>query len=244
MLQGTLAEIGPTFHNARMTTWQRWTLITGVIAGLGLVAWLNWAQLEARLAPFMDAGNWQQWRVWIRSFGPLAPIASILISVVQIIPLPIPAPTIPLANGWLFGVWGGTAITWIGVTINGFLGYALARGPGRRLFLRFVSGDQLERAERAITRHGAAAVLIARLIPILPFSAISVAAGLLDMRPREYVIATAIGVLPSAWALALIGYQLSKGDLDWFEVGLGVGVLVVLGIASIPVTHRLEALKR
>ncbi|MDQ4078344.1 MAG: VTT domain-containing protein, partial [Chloroflexota bacterium] len=165
------------------------------------------------------------------------PLVSIGVSVAQIIPLPIPAPAIPLANGWLFGIWGGTLVTWVGVVLNGILGYLLARGPGRRLLMRFVSGRHLYRAEQALVQHGALAVIIARMFPVLPFSVISVAAGLLHMRWRDYLFATALGVLPSAFALALIGWQLSRGDLDWVQVGIGIGILAVLGLAAIPLTR-------
>ena len=57
------------------------------------------------------------------------------------------------------------------------------------------------------------------------------------MRWRDYLFATALGVLPSAFALALIGWQLSRGDLDWVQVGIGVGILAGLGLAAIPLTR-------
>jgi uncharacterized membrane protein YdjX (TVP38/TMEM64 family) len=142
-----------------------------------------------------------------------------------------------MVNGWLFGIWGGTLVTWVGVLLNAIIGYLLARGPGRNLLLRIISPRHLLRAERALEEHGAMAVLVSRMFPLLPFGVISAAAGLLAMRWRSYVVATAIGVLPSAFALALIGWQLSRGALDWGQVGVGVGILVVMALLAIPVAR-------
>lgn len=201
---------------------------------------LSVPQSQRALEPFLDAETWRTWRELIRGYGALAPLASIALSVIQIIPLPIPPPAIPLANGWLFGAIGGTLVSWTGVMINGLLGYLLARGPGRRLLLRLVTPAQLAQAESALDRYGASAVAIMRMIPIIPFSAISVAAGLLHMDLRAYVAANALGILPSAYAMALIGSQLSRGALDWAQVALAVSILAGLALAGIPLSHRLN----
>lgn len=227
-------------HHAPMSTTQRWLLALALLVVGGVALWVAVPQVQGTLEPFLEAETWREWREWLRSFGILAPLVSIGLSVAQIVPLPIPAPTLPMANGWLFGIGWGTLVTWTGVMLNSMLGYWLARGPGRRALQGLVPTRHLRRAERALEQHGAWAVLLARMIPVLPFSAISVAAGLLHMRWREYVLATAVGVLPSAFALALIGYQLSRGRLDWREVGLAVVILAGLALAAIPVSRWLR----
>lgn len=220
-----------------MISGHRALLVGGALLLGALLFWVVGPQLRVALEPFGDAGTWRQWREWIRAFGVLAPLVSIALSVAQLVPLPIPAPTVPLANGWLFGIWGGTLVTWLGVVLNGVVGYLVARGPGRQLFLRFIDRRHLRRAEQALEDHGAVAVVVARLFPVLPFSAVSVAAGLLHMPWRAYLLATAIGVLPSAFALALIGWQLSRGALDWVQVAVAAAILGALALAAIPLAR-------
>ncbi len=217
-----------------MVFWQR--VVVGLALVLIVVTLLALAapRLEHTLAPFLNAERWRTWREWIRSFGALAPVVSIGISAAQIVPLPIPGPTLPLVNGWLFGIWGGMLVSWCGVMLNALGGFLLARGPGRRLFLRLVSARQLRRAEKALEAHGAMAVVVARMFPVLPFSAISVAAGLLHMSGRRYLIATALGILPSTFALSLIGWQLSRGALEWAQIVLAAGILGALGLLALP----------
>lgn len=227
-----------------MSSAQRWLLALLALAGLALLLWYTIPQSQAYLAPFLAVETWQGWRQWIRSFGLLAPLVSMGISVAQLFPLPIPPPTIPLVNGWLFGIWGGALVTWSGVMINGVLGYQLAHGPGRALFGRLVSREQLARAEGILQRHGAAAVVVARIVPLLPFSAVSVAAGLLSMRWRDYLLANALGLLPNSFALALIGHQLSRGEVQWGWVFTGAGLLALAALAGIPLARRLEPNKK
>ena len=216
-----------------MTSSQRWFLALAIFALTGLLIWV--AQAQDVLEPFLNAKTWQAWREWLRHFGILAPLVSILLSAIQIVPLPIPAPTIPLANGWLFGLWGGTLVTWSGVMLNGIIGYWVAWRAGRHVLRRFLPTKQLARAEQLLEQHGVLAVMLARLIPILPFGVINIAAGLLHMRWRDYLLATALGITPSAFALALIGDQLSRGAVDWQQVAIAVVILGGMALAGLSV---------
>jgi uncharacterized membrane protein YdjX (TVP38/TMEM64 family) len=190
---------------------------------------------------YLDPDTWQDWRAWIRGFGVLAPLITISISVLQIIPLPIPPPTVPLVNGWLFGPAAGTLVTWIGVMLNSILGYKLASGPARDFIMRFLPDDKVDRAEELLEEHGAWAVLLLRMVPVLPFTAVSLGSGLFRLSFREYCLASAFGVLPSAFALSLIGYQLSRGALDWVQVGIAVAILIGLGLVGVPLTKRFSS---
>jgi uncharacterized membrane protein YdjX (TVP38/TMEM64 family) len=188
-------------------------------------------------ATYLDPDTWREWRAWIRGFGVLAPLVTISISVLQIVPLPVPPPTVPLVNGWLFGPAAGTLVTWIGIMLNALLGYKLASGPARDFIMRFLPGDKVDRAEELLEEHGSWAVLLLRMVPVLPFTAVSVGAGLFRLSFREYCLASALGILPSAFALSLIGYQLSRGALDWMQVGIAVGILVGLALVGIPLAR-------
>lgn len=209
-----------------MTTY-RWLLALASFL-VGVLALFLMPLPQEALEPFLNPESWREWREWLRSFGMLAPLASLALSVAQILPLPIPAPLLPLANGWLFGIWGGTFITWLGIVLNGILRYWLARGPARYLLARFMSTKQLTHAEALLSQHGLSGVTLAILIPAIPFSIVCIVAGLLNMRWYDFLLALMLGVMPSAFALALMGHQLNQGTINWAQITLALIILSTL----------------
>jgi uncharacterized membrane protein YdjX (TVP38/TMEM64 family) len=49
-----------------------------------------------------------------------------------------------------------------------------------------------------------------RLVPVLPFAAVSYACGLSALRPRDYLLGTTVGILPAATAFAAIGTRSAR----------------------------------
>src|SRR3954468_14549424 len=81
-----------------------------------------------------------------------------------------------------------------------------------------------------LARRGLQAVIGSRVVPVLPFGAFNYACGLTAVRARDYVLGTAIGILPGAAAYVVIGaYGADPGSVPLFPVG-GVVVLVFVGV--------------
>jgi membrane protein DedA with SNARE-associated domain len=104
-----------------------------------------------------------------------------------------------------------------------------------------LSGKDLDQADGWFDRHGAKAVMLGRLAPIVR-SLISVPAGLRRMPLPRFVLYTSIG--STVWNGALIGIGWILGD-RWDQVNryatfveLGFLVLVVAGIAWAVRRHR------
>jgi uncharacterized membrane protein YdjX (TVP38/TMEM64 family) len=88
--------------------------------------------------------------------------------------------------------------------------------------------------------------LAIRLVPVVPFWVVNLAAALCGMRLRHFVAATAIGIMPATFVLASIGAgvggELSKGEtpnprllLTWPVLG----PLLALAVLSVtPVIWR------
>ncbi|MBA2771827.1 MAG: DedA family protein [Sphingomonas sp.] len=104
-----------------------------------------------------------------------------------------------------------------------------------------VSWSEVERAQLWFERRGVAFVLIGRLIPTMR-SLVSVPAGLLKMRFRSFVIASALGTFVWTAVLAGAGYRLKSDfhDVDQFIAPAADAVLVVLIIGYVwrLLTHR------
>jgi len=86
----------------------------------------------------------------------------------------------------------------------------------------------IDKAEVWFLRHGAKAVLIGRLVPVVR-SMISVPAGVERMRVALFVPLTAVGSLVWNSLLILAGYQLGE---RWHLVESSVGVFQKLVIAG------------
>lgn len=128
--------------------------------------------------------------------------------------------------GLLYGFWLGMAIVVPGWVASGLLAYAIGRAAGRPLLQRLAGLERFERAERAIERGGVPALLVARLIPIMPFSIVSYVAGAARVPLWRYTWTTTVGFLPLCAALVYAGDRLHSLTLD-DPIVIG-GVLLVL----------------
>ena len=92
-----------------------------------------------------------------------------------------------------------------------------------------LSWTEVQRAHDWFERHGIAFVLLGRLVPTVR-SLVSIPAGLLDMRFRNFFIASTIGTALWTTLLALAGYKLRENfaDIDQVLSPLSNGVLIVL----------------
>ena len=73
--------------------------------------------------------NHQEFKKTISSYGAYAPLAYILLQVLQIIIAPIPGGAVEFLGGVLFGVKAGFIYSMIGLTLGSWLAFSLARSP-------------------------------------------------------------------------------------------------------------------
>lgn len=115
-----------------------------------------------------------------------------------------------LAGGFLFGVEEGTFGVVAGVTAGAFAMYAVARSAWGGALRRLVSAATLARLERAAHRHAFSTFLTLRLMPGVPIWMVNIGAGVLRIHPLNYLLSTALGVLPSTLIYASVGSGLGR----------------------------------
>lgn len=159
-----------------------------------------------------------------------APGAGVAIALENIFP-PIPSEVIlPLAGfsaaqGRL-SLWAVLLATTLGSLVGAGVLYALGALLGRDRLRRIVDKlplvrvDDLERAERFFARHGAKAVLLGRMVPIVR-SLISIPAGVERMPLGLFFGLTALG--SAVWNCLLIGAGYLLGN-QWSLVEDYVGI--------------------
>ena len=161
------------------------------------------------------------------------PIAVVVLLALAVVVSPIPSGPVAMAAGAMFGTMEGGAFTALGAVLGSFIAFTLARTLGYRP----LSASNLAIANW-ITRPRpelklALIILISRLIPFISFDAVSYVAGLSSIRPRNFVLATTIGVLPASFAFAALGAGIATMDNAAIMIAAcGITVILPLGWAA------------
>ena len=178
----------------------------------------------AAAATLVDVPDLQTVRAWIAGLGPGAPVLFTL-GYALVVPAPLPKSVLSTAAGLAFGIPLGVVVVVVGGTAGAVLAFGLGRRLGRDAVARLARG-RLDRVDAALERHGTAAALAVRLVPVLPFTVLNYACGVTAMRLRHYTVGTAIGIVPGSAALVVLG---SLGA----RLSLWVPVLISLGLAAV-----------
>lgn len=143
------------------------------------------------------------------------------------LPAEIAALTIALRNP----LWLSVALIWSGAMTGGLMAYAVAR-RSRRAREWLCQWRAVREAEARLNDLGWLAIFGLRLVPIVPFFALSLAAGLLRVPLGGFVGGTALGILPATLVLALVGRGLMSEQAGAVLGAVaGITAVVVLGFA-------------
>lgn len=156
----------------------------------------------------------------VREAGIAAPIAFVLIYAALTVAL-VPGWVSSVAAGALFGAAWGTLLTLLGAILGATVAFMVARRLGRaRLQAR--GGRRFDSLDRWVERHGFLAVLYVRLVPLFPFNAVNYAFGVTAVRGRDYLAATALGIIPGTFAFVALGSTLGHPGSPGFLAALGL----------------------
>lgn len=141
-----------------------------------------------------------------------------------------PAGVLSIGAGLLFGLVGGVLVVATGALAGAIGAFGLSRVLGRRAVER-IDSDRLRQLDAMLRRRGLLAVIGVRLVPLLPFTALNYACGLSAVRVRDYVLGTAIGILPGTCAYVALGaFGSTPGSLPFLLALCGLGVLTLAGV--------------
>jgi len=175
--------------------------------------------------------------------------------------IPVPSEVIMMLGGALAaGAVPGAHPTLAGIVVAGVLGNVagsyLAWGAGkyagqpavRRWGRRFgFRAHDIDRATRWFERHGPAAVLFGRVIPVVR-TFISLPAGFADMPAGRFGLYTTLGCIPWTAALAIAGYALGANwehvANDFHGPSYAIAGIIAVALASAVVLHFFRRRRR
>jgi uncharacterized membrane protein YdjX (TVP38/TMEM64 family) len=177
---------------------------------LAAVAGLILSQGWHNLISFQQlALNQQALQVWISEniIGALAVYAAIYVVVVA---LSLPGGAVlTVAGGLLFGWLLGGLATVVAATLGATVIFLIARSSlGEPLAAR--AGPWLGKFREGFQENALSYLLFLRLVPVFPFWVVNLAPALLGVNLRQYVIATALGIIPGTFAFAFAGAGLDS----------------------------------
>jgi uncharacterized membrane protein YdjX (TVP38/TMEM64 family) len=141
-----------------------------------------------------------------------------------------PAEIVDAAGGYAYGFFPAMALMMFGWLLNGLVCWAIGHRVARPLLDRWFGPKRFERAEGAIERGGATLLVAMRLIPILPFSIVSYAAGAARVPLWRFVWTTMVGYLPITAISVYFGTRLEGLSLtDPLVLGSALALLALLG---------------
>lgn len=221
-LEELAIELGPrAVHRRRL-----WLRLASALMALVALAGV-W-----RYTPLAGLITAEQMTDWAHRFAgsPWAPGAVMLAYTPAVLTL-FPRPLLTLFSVVAFGPWLGFLYAMAGIVLAAFLSYVagmrLDRGTVRRL-----AGPKLNHMIEQLRQRGLIAMTALRLVPLAPFVVEGVVAGAIRMRLRDFMLGTAIGVLPGTLAATVFGHQLEHALRDPREVNLWLLALVVVLLAA------------
>lgn len=121
-----------------------------------------------------------------------------------------PAEILDAAAGFVYGFWWALPLMMACWLANAYAAYAIGANAGRPLIYRIAGERRFQRMERAVERGGVTLLLAMRLVPIVPFSLFSIAAGAARVPLVRFGWTTLVGYLPITAIFVYLGSQLEE----------------------------------
>lgn len=176
-------------------------------------------------------GDTEEVRREIDSLGVAGPLLILALALIHTVVF-YPAEIVDAAAGFVYGFFPALLLVMTGWLLSGLICLAIGRSVARPLLDRWLGVERFERIEAMIERGGATLLLAMRLIPILPFSIVSYAAGAARVPVWRFVWTTAVGYLPITALSVYFGTRLEGLSLTDPLVFGSAAVLLVLLLAG------------
>lgn len=187
-----------------------WTAVALTLGGivLGLALALAIPPLRTAIGDAVS-GDTASVRADLRDLGAWGVLLVAALAMVHTV-IWYPAEILDAAAGFVYGFGPALALMmacWLG---NAFAAYAVGAHAGRPLIHRLAGAERFDRMEAAAHDGGVTLLLAVRLIPVIPFSLFSIAAGAAHIPRWRFAWTTLVGYLPITAIFVYLGSQLEE----------------------------------
>lgn len=167
--------------------------LIGIALGVVLLAAMALAWRFTPLREWLAFDRLIEFGVALREH-PWAPLAVVLAFVGGSL-VAFPLLVLIAATALVFGPVLGPLYALLGAILAAALTFAIGRRLGRET-VRKLAGKRVNDLSRRLAQRGLIAVAFVRMLPIAPFSVVNVVAGASHIRWSDFLLGTAIGLLP------------------------------------------------
>jgi len=114
----------------------------------------------------------------------------------------VPVTVLIAATAVVFGPALGAVYALAGSLLSGLTTYLIGRTLGRET-VRRLAGERLNAISRKLAERGLLAVVLVRIMPVAPYSIVNIVAGASHIGLRDFLLGTAIGLLPGILGIVL-----------------------------------------
>jgi len=139
--------------------------------------------------------------------------------------LPLPAEAAALLNGALFPPVTAFLLTWTAAMAGAAASYECGLRLGHRPAERLFGASRLARAQALVERAGWPTLLALRLSPVMAFTAINWASGILALSRPVFYWTVAVGLVPGTWVFTMVPELLADAEAT---TALAVGMVAVM----------------
>jgi phosphatidylserine/phosphatidylglycerophosphate/cardiolipin synthase-like enzyme/uncharacterized membrane protein YdjX (TVP38/TMEM64 family) len=177
----------------------KWVLAALAAATLAALSWYGISRLgigmddiARRVGGAIESLAGSPWRV------PLVLTVFVLASIVSVPILALIGATV-VALGPLLGFACSATGTMLAASATFGVGRMIGKKPMRRWL-----GTKLDALEQRVAKRGVIAIALIRKVPIAPFTFVNMVIGALGIRYRDFILGTALGMLPGIAAFAFV----------------------------------------
>ena len=200
---------------------RRW--LAGI--SLGIVVLLV-VLLTLFVSGWLRSFSQEDFRDYVRSFGPLGPLVVLGLQVLQVFIALIPGEIVESAAGYILGPWLGTAICYLGIAIASTLIFTLTRRYGVRLVEVFISREKINELRFLNTEQKRNnLIFLLFFIPGTPKDLLTYFVGLTDIRLRTFLFLSMFARVPSLVSSTFGGHLLGQERY--------IGAVILYGITGI-----------
>jgi phosphatidylserine/phosphatidylglycerophosphate/cardiolipin synthase-like enzyme/uncharacterized membrane protein YdjX (TVP38/TMEM64 family) len=185
-------------QSKRWRGWLKGALVLGMLIVLGLAWQYSPFVQPLKLAHFLGE----------MADPPWAPALVLLVFIIGDLVL-FPVNLLILGTITVFGGWQGAVLAGSAALASAFTTYCFGRWLGGSLLRRLI-GPRINRVRQSLDNKSVVAVVTLRMLPVAPFSVVNLVCGTIRLGLRDYLIGTALGLVPGLVVISAVGNQLVR----------------------------------
>ncbi|SDO02292.1 Uncharacterized membrane protein YdjX, TVP38/TMEM64 family, SNARE-associated domain [Paenibacillus sp. yr247] len=175
--------------------------------------------------------------MFLDKYRSLGPLPGLLLPFMKSFVPPLPTLVIISVNAAVYGLWLGFLYSWIGIVCGCLVTFLIVKKVAGHPYLeRWSQKPKVQKSLVWARRQAFNYVFLLSLFPVGPFVVINMAAGLVGMRFRSFLVAVAAGKAAMVLSVSFIGHDL-KG---FIENPYRILYVVFFVAISIVISKRIE----